>query len=218
MPSLSYKIKFHLRKHFRKTKWYLFKYPRILFDYYYLRYYGVETKKGFVHLMGLPIISKTKGSRIILEKGCVLVSKSKFNVAGINHPVILATLSSEAVIKIGNSGISGSAICAAKKITIGNHCALGVNSKIYDTDFHPLDAYKRRTQSSIFDANCNEVIISDDVWLGANSVILKGVCIGKGAVVGACSLVKCSIPDYTLYAGNPAIKIKDLKDNLIPLS
>ena len=49
-----------------------------------------------------------------------------------------------------------------------------------------------------------KVIIEDDVWIGANSVILPGVKIGKGAVVGACSLVNKNVPEYAVVTGAPA--------------
>lgn len=49
-----------------------------------------------------------------------------------------------------------------------------------------------------------KVIIEDDVWIGANSVVLPGVKIGKGAVVGACSLVTKNVPEYAVVSGVPA--------------
>lgn len=183
---------------------------KMLFDYWYLRRKGVETHYGYVTLKGLPLILKSKNSRIILGKGCTLVSKSQHNVAGINHPVILATLQPGAVIEIGGVGISGSAICAAQKISIGDYSGLGVNTKIYDTDFHPIEPMARRNQKSITDAESKEVIIGQDVWIAANAIILKGVNIGDGAVVAAGAVVTSSIPPKTIYGGNPARKIRDL--------
>lgn len=203
---ISHKISFR----FRKAKAIFKSFPGQLIDFIYLRFYGVDTKLGFVKLYGFPIISKCKGSKIILGEGCSLVSKSKYNFAGINHPVILATLSSNAVIKIGKVGISGSSICAVKGITIGDYSGLGANSNIYDSDFHSIEPTKRLNQTSIFDANFREVIIGKNVWIAANVTILKGVKIGDEAIVGACSVVTSSIPARTIYAGNPARKIKDL--------
>jgi acetyltransferase-like isoleucine patch superfamily enzyme len=182
----------------------------MLLDYLYLRYKGVDTKFGYVRLEGRPIIYKTKGSQIILGKGCTLVSKSKYNIAGINHPVIIATLTPNAKIDIGLVGISGSSVCAAKSIKIGDYSGLGANSCIYDTDFHPIDAEIRRTQNSVFNANCKAVNIGKDVWIAANVLILKGVDIGDEAIIGAGSVVTCSVPSKTIYGGNPAVKIRDL--------
>lgn len=52
------------------------------------------------------------------------------------------------------------------------------------------------------------VIVKDDVWIGVDSLILSGVTIGKGAVVGAGSVVIKDVPPYAVVAGNPAIVAK----------
>ncbi len=200
------KIFFHLKK----MPFYIISHPKMIIDYLYLKYKGVDTEYGFVKLMGKPIIHKTKGSKIILGKGCTLVSKSKYNFAGINHPVILATLTPNAVIRIGTVGISGSSICAVKLIEIGDFSGLGVNTNIYDTDFHAMGALERRNQVNIEQANSSEIIIGKDVWIAANSTILKGVKIGDEAIIGAGSIVVSSVPSKTIFAGNPAKKIRDL--------
>jgi len=51
---------------------------------------------------------------------------------------------------------------------------------------------------------CGKVVIEDDVWIGVGANIQKGVTIGKGAVVGAHSVVMNDVPPYTVVAGNPA--------------
>lgn len=184
--------------------------PKKYFDFYYLRWHGVEVKFGEVELKGLPIISKCRGSRIILKNKCTLISKSKYNIAGINHPVILATLTPKAEIIVEGAGISGCSICAAERIFIGQATGLGANVCIYDTDFHPIDPISRMKQVSILDANCSEVRIGRSVWIAANSIVLKGVTIGDGAVVGAGSVVTTSIPEKAIFAGNPAKWIRNI--------
>ena len=57
--------------------------------------------------------------------------------------------------------------------------------------------------------NSKGIRIGDDVWVGCNVAILDGVHIGDGAVIGAGSVVLRDIEPYTIYAGNPAKKIKD---------
>lgn len=49
-----------------------------------------------------------------------------------------------------------------------------------------------------------DIVIGEDVWLGANSTLLSGVKVGRGAIVGAGSVVRCDIPPYAIVAGNPA--------------
>lgn len=55
---------------------------------------------------------------------------------------------------------------------------------------------------------CKEIIIEDEVWIGANAVITSGVVIGKHAVIGAGSVVTKSIPPYSVAVGNPAKVVK----------
>lgn len=60
-----------------------------------------------------------------------------------------------------------------------------------------------------------DIIVEEDVWIGANSTIMPGVKIGRGSVVGACSLVSKDVPPYAVVAGSPARIIKknfDLED------
>lgn len=187
---------------------------KAIFDYYFLRYHGVETEPGYVTLKGLPLISKREGSRIIIGKDVTLVSRSKDNLAGINHPIILATLTSNATIFIDDgSGLSGATICAAQSIRIGKRCGFGVNVSVYDTDFHPLDPQQRREQTSIKEARCNSIEIGDDVWIGANALLLKGSILGEAAVVGAGAVVSGQVEPYTIVAGNPARVVRKIAKN-----
>jgi acetyltransferase-like isoleucine patch superfamily enzyme len=56
------------------------------------------------------------------------------------------------------------------------------------------------------------VIIKDDVWIGANAIILGGVTLGKGVIIGAGAVVTKSVPDYYVVGGVPAKKIYSRKD------
>lgn len=188
------------------------KYFKPKFDFRYLINNGVDTKLNYVVLNGKPTISKYPDSKIIIESGVTLVSDTKDNVAGINHPVILATLSEKAIIYIGkDSGLSGVTICAATSVSIGTYVGLGVNVSIYDTDFHPIDPFERRYED--YKTKSSPVIIDDYAWIGGNSIILKGVRIGRGSVVGAGSVVTKDVPDFEIHAGNPARFIKKIEHN-----
>ena len=58
-----------------------------------------------------------------------------------------------------------------------------------------------------------KIVIKDKAWIGFNSIILKGVTIGEGAIVGAGSVVTKDVPDWTIVAGNPAKIIRDIPEN-----
>ena len=186
---------------------------KIISDYKFLIKHGVDTELGFVTLNGLPIIQKYPNSTIRIEKGVTLVSDPVGNISGISHPVILATLNKDAKIHIGkDSGISGATICSATSIILGEYVGIGVNVSIYDTDFHPINPYDRKFDDS--KTISKPIYIDDFVWIGGHSIILKGVSIGKGAVLGAGSVVTRDILELTVCAGNPAKFIKkiDIQD------
>ena len=85
---------------------------------------------------------------------------------------------------------------------------LGANATILDSDCHSLDPVKRQIKDC--DIREAQVVIEDDVFVGMNSIILKGVTIGRGTVIAAGSVVTHSIPEHCLAGGNPAIVIKKL--------
>ncbi len=98
--------------------------------------------------------------------------------------------------------MTGASLCAAERITIGDNVVIGANSSIMDTDFHPLNPQTRKERPQ--DAKTAPVVVEDDVFIGMNALILKGVTLGKGCVIGAGSVVTRSIPSMVIAAGNPA--------------
>jgi acetyltransferase-like isoleucine patch superfamily enzyme len=116
--------------------------------------------------------------------------------------VVLRTFSHNAKIVIGDDvGISGGTICAAEEVTIGEGTLLGANVTIVDTDFHPIASLNRRYDNH--DVATAPVTIGRNVFLGTNSMVLKGVTIGDNSVVGAGSVVTKNIPDSVIAGGNP---------------
>ena len=159
---------------------------------------------------GLPIIDLVKDSQLILGRGLSLCSDSKYTSLGVSHPVILKTLLPGAQIKIGDeSGLSGTTVCAAISVIIGSRCLIGADVMIVDTDFHPIMMKDRRYKGPA-DSLSAPVVIQDDVFIGARSIILKGVTVGFGSVIGAGSVVTSDVRPNTVVAGNPAKWIKNI--------
>ncbi len=162
-------------------------------------------------LHGVPIITRYPGSVVTLGDRVNLCSSSRFTALGVARPVILRTLRTGATLAIGtDSGLSGTTICAARSVRIGERCLFGADVMITDTDFHPI-AYEGRRYRSELDAQAEPVEIGDDVFVGARAIILRGVTVGEGSVVGAGSIVTRDIPAYSVCAGNPARVIRSLK-------
>jgi acetyltransferase-like isoleucine patch superfamily enzyme len=154
-------------------------------------------------IYGVPIIEKHRGSQISFGSGLQLRSSARSNPLGPNRPVILSTWQAGAVLEVGDRfGMTGGTICSSERIVIGDGVTIGANSTIMDSDFHPLGPAARR--SSPHQANTAPVLIGDDVFVGLQCLILKGVTLGQGSVVGAGSVVTRDVPAGAIVAGNPA--------------
>ena len=149
-------------------------------------------------------------SRIVIGDDVTITNKPETNLAGVVHECRFVMQRSGAEIRIGShSGMSGVTIMCAKRVEIGEYVGLGANVMIYDNDMHAINPYLRMNDNDR-NTKAKEVVIGDHVWVGANSIILKGVHIGRGAVIGAGSVVTKDVPEMTIYAGNPARYIKDV--------
>lgn len=116
----------------------------------------------------------------------------------------------EARIEIGrNTKINNGFVAIAEKssITIGQNCLIGTRVEIYDSDFHALSAEARRNGDR---HEASPVRIGDNVFIGSNVRILKGVTIGDGCVIANNSLVVKDLPKNCLAAGTPALIIRIL--------
>lgn len=118
---------------------------------------------------------------------------------------------------IGNHvSVSSVVLWSHLSITIGSHVDIGANTIIMDSDAHSLDYLKRRNLvDDLSNKNDSPIVIGDDVLIGANCIILKGVTIGCRSIVGAGAVVTKSIPNDCIAAGNPAKIIKDMRNNKI---
>ncbi len=186
-------------------RWGIYPYMRLLFAVY-----GIPWGKAW-RFYGVPVIQKHRRSQMSFGPGLQLRSSMHSNPLSPNHPVVLTTLRQGACLEVGaNFAMTGGAVCAAERIIIGNQVVIGANSTIVDTDFHPLDAQRRRSGAS--EGRSAAVVIEDDVFIGMNCLVLKGVAIGRGSVIGAGSVVTRDVPPNVIVAGNPARVLRELWD------
>lgn len=113
---------------------------------------------------------------------------------------------------IGDKTIIGMGCVIIGPIRIGNNVMLaqnivisGLNHGYEDVNISP--AFQK--------VSCKQIIIEDDVWIGANSVITAGVTLGKHSVIGAGSVVTKDIPAFSIAVGNPAKVIKRYNKDLL---
>lgn len=127
----------------------------------------------------------------------------------IKEGVRICSCNEEAVIHIGENTTIGyhSFVFASKSITIGNNCLVAPFTYLVDSN-HSIE------RSTLINQQPNEldsIVINDDVWIASNVTVLKGVEIGRGAVIAANSVVNKSVPEYEIWGGSPAKKIGERK-------
>ena len=161
--------------------------------------------------LGFPIVTNFKGAFVIIGENCLICSRSEQTALGVSHKTIIRTLRANAKINIGNNvRMSGTSICAMSSIIIGDHCVIGSDVIIADTDFHSLDPILRSSQQDSLNAISRPIVIGDDCFIGGRSIILKGVQLGDQVIVGAGSVVTKNFERGSIIAGNPAVLIKTM--------
>lgn len=159
---------------------------------------------------GMPIILRG-GGEICIGDDFTLSSGILSNLVGLyQRSIILAR--NGGVIEIGNHvGMSGVTVYSFLHIKIGDYTLVGANTKIFDSDFHPVDpSIRMQNANDKANTEMKETIIGTNVFIGCNCIILKGVHIGDNAVIGAGSVVSKDIPANCIAAGNPACVIKNM--------
>jgi len=136
----------------------------------------------------------------------------------------------EGRIKIGNrTFIGGGIFIATESIEIGDDVMFSWGCTVMDNDAHSLKwsqrkddviQWKKGLEGHMLGKFKNwegvskgKIVIKNKAWVGFNSIILKGVMIGEGAIVAAGSVVVKDVPDWTIVGGNPAKEIRTIPEN-----
>jgi acetyltransferase-like isoleucine patch superfamily enzyme len=136
--------------------------------------------------------------RLFIGNGCEIQDLVDFRIY---HPY-----DEDNFIKLGDKVFigHGCAFVCNSKITIGDNCLIASGTTFIDTGHE----YSISLTINMQPCTIAEIHIEEDVWIGMSCSILIGVTIGRGAVVGAGSVVNKSIPPYEVWAGVPARFIK----------
>lgn len=170
-----------------------------------LKHKKIAYGKG-LELNGIPIIA----GKVSFKDNCRVNSGMEYNPIGGDGKTILIARGGE--IRIGNNvGISNTTIFSHNSIIIEDDVRIGGSCKIYDTDFHSVKL-KNRIEKLDSDIATAPIVIKKGAFVGAHSIILKGVTIGEEAVIGAGSVVTKSVPAREIWAGNPAKYVKSVGD------
>ncbi|WP_312805252.1 acyltransferase [Agrobacterium cavarae] len=139
------------------------------------------------------IEDSTRGTRIIIGENCVVDSFVKIKPAGGNGDVV-----------IGSSSYinSGCVLYSGSGITIGNNVLIAANCTLAPAN-HDFRDPDRLIREQGFLPSKGGIRVENDVWIGANSVILDGAYLREGCVIGAGSIVRGEVPSYAIMGGNP---------------
>ena len=164
----------------------------------------------------IPYFKLPKNGKVVLGENIILNSDIKNSNTALTYRCKFVT-GYDGIIEIGdNTMINGSCIVSYLHVKFGKNCQIASSTLISDTDFHPIDSVARKAQVEgrefSFDMVKKEKIdIGDNVWIGWNCTILKGVLIGDNSVIAAGSVVlRGNYPPNSLIAGNPAKVVKVL--------
>lgn len=176
--------------------------------HYRLRGNGVNYKN--IYTTGVPFVMVAIGGKLKIGTNFKMNNGIKGNPIGC-YDSCSFFVDKNAKLIIGNDvGISQTAIICHEKIIIEDQVKIGGGVKIYDTDFHSLNPNIRASKEDTSFKKKSPVLIKKNAFIGAYSIILKGVTIGENSIVGAGSVVSKSIPDNEIWAGNPAKFIKSI--------
>lgn len=144
--------------------------------------------------------------KLTLEPGVIL----GFPMAGaLNAPILLQPREKDAHIRIGSGSIivNGCEFIARSQIIIGTHCRIGPRCIFLDSDFHGIKPDARDEPGAT-----SPIIVGDNVWFGAETMVLKGVKIGSDSIIAARCVVTKDVPAGSIVASNPMIVIGSVYD------
>lgn len=151
-------------------------------------------------------IRNVRGNSLLIGENSIVHADISFEKAG-------------GEIRIGNRCFVGrSHLVCYRSLVIGDDVIMSWGVTIVDHDSHSINWRERRDdvvdwakgQKNWKHVAHASVVVKDKAWIGFNVSILKGVTIGEGAVIGACSVVTRDIPQYSLAVGNPAKVVRSL--------
>jgi acetyltransferase-like isoleucine patch superfamily enzyme len=162
--------------------------------------------KGVLKINGGSVGKNVKiyeGAKLALRKGCPINIGDNVSI---EKGVVIST-SEKGRIFIGNNVYIGeySVLTSNEEINIGDNVLISPHNDIVDFNHIYQDPTKFVNEQGVI---AKKITIQEDAWIGSGSKILMGVTIGKGAIIGAGSVVTKDVASYHVVAGDPAKTIK----------
>jgi acetyltransferase-like isoleucine patch superfamily enzyme len=115
-------------------------------------------------------------------------------------------------LEIGHDSYIGhrTELIVGESIRIGRDVRIANRVTLNGYDGHPLDPLARARNDPLGEGSMGPIAVLDYAWIGNDATVLKGVTVGRGAVVASCAVVTKDVPELTIVAGNPARTIRQL--------
>jgi len=140
-----------------------------------------------------------RGTRLVVGPNAVIDSFVKIKPVGGSGDVLIGE---RTYVNSGTVIYSGNGVTIGKNVLIASNCTFAPTNHAFDDRSRPIAAQG-------FQPSRGGIVIEDDVWIGANSVVLDGAIIRTGTVVAAGSVVRGELLAYGVYGGNPIRRLKD---------
>lgn len=193
----------NIKKAIIKIKWF----PSSIFNKVVFRLRNIEYGNELL-TYGRLFIRGT--GKISIGRNVIITSCRETNPIGGDVKTIFFAKGNGKIIIGNNVGISNASIVAINEIVIEDNVLIGGNCKIYDHDFHSLN-FEERMISNELGVKSAPITIKNGAFIGAHSIILKGVTVGEKSIIGAGSVVTKNIPDGEIWAGNPVKFIRKVE-------
>lgn len=183
-----------------------------LYHHGYCRMKRVNLEGKGINFNGYAILNFSNKASIKIGKYFLCNSGVYCAIDNLKYSKII--VHKNAILNIGDySGISNTVIQCYDNISIGNYVNIGAGTIIFDSNFHSTNWQDREDRTlDISRAKTAPIIIKDYVFIGARSIICKGVTIGSKSMICTGSVVVCDIPDCEIWGGNPARFIKKITE------
>lgn len=184
------------------SQWFFRTIKKIVLDEPVFRYRCKKVGKNLLLSFKVPLT--TPNLHMYFGDNCSINGYTTFGAAAIHeNPTLI----------VGNDSHIGYevTISVGERVEIGDNCLISDRVFIADNNGHPTDPMQRLSRQKVSPDEIGPVKIGNNVWIGYQSVIMKGVTIGDNSIVGANSVVIKNVPPNTVVAGNPSKILRTLK-------
>lgn len=148
---------------------------------------------------------RLRGTPQVTNRGRLMIGERVQLVSTVATLELVTEHGAELVIGPRSLVNFGCSLVATQRLEIGSDCHIGPHTMMLDNSYHHVDPERRLERPP-----SQPIVIGDNVWVGARSILMPGVTVGRDSCIGAGSVVTNDVPERTLVAGVPARPIREI--------